>query len=238
MTMRESSDWCLIDQERLDGRAVEDFIQAARDYPTADGYYNGICEYFYGVLIKERSACASLPYWMYRVKFTMAVDVLRDFDRPLARAICGLVAFHFNQFPECAAWMANARAGIAARRFSLWLEGRADMAEALLVQRPTPSLEMSLTDYESERVLAWSMTDMDQLRPHLSDIEAIVRQDIPEFDRNKLRILLAEYYVRNASADDARRHARELRSSPALGTWAARLLAQLRAPHGQGTTQR
>lgn len=214
---------------RLDMRAVEDFITAARAYPTAAGYYDGICNYFYGVLIKEGSEAASLEYAAYREKFNQAADTLRDFDRRLARTICALIAFHFNNFAECVEWAEVSRVGTAARRFTLWIDGHSDEADDPIVEGVGADLEKLLTDYETERLLAWSMAGPQELEKQLTDIEAMTRQDIPEFDRTKLRVLLAEFYARKGNAGDARRHARELRSSPALGAWAEGLITRVSA---------
>ncbi|CRI65315.1 putative Zinc finger C2H2-type domain protein [Thiocapsa sp. KS1] len=212
---------------RLDRRSVEDFIAAAHAHPTAIRYCDGICEYFYGVLTKERSRESSLPYGSYREKFTRASDVLQDFDRPLGRMICDLIAFHFNHFHELNGCAPTSRIQIASARFKRWLTGNPIGAEALLSRPHNEHFERLLTDLEAEKIIAWSVKGTDMLRAHTQDMEAMLRQDLAEFDRTKLTILLAEVYAHARNVSGARRYARELRNSPTLGDWAEHLLARL-----------
>jgi hypothetical protein len=223
-------DQCFADvarRGRLDRRSVEDFIAAARAYSTAMRYCDGICDYFYGVLTKERSPESSLPYGSYREKFTRASDVLQDFDRPLGRMICDLVAFHFNHFHERHSSPPDSRIQVASGRFERWLAEDPVGAEAMVIRPYYESLERLLTDLEAEKIIAWSVTKADALRAHTQDMEAMLRQDLAEFDRTKLTILLAEVYAHDGNVGNARRFARELRNSPTLGDWAENLLARL-----------
>jgi hypothetical protein len=209
---------------RLDLRAIEDFISAARAFPSGMGYCDGICEYLYGVLAKERAQDSSLAYEAYREKFNRAADLLRDFQRPIAQAIGALVAFHFNHFSESPAMVGKLRVGIAATRFERWLEGDVRGARAALSREYDDSLEKLLTDLETERIISWSIARLKIILPQLQDIESILQQDIPEFDRAKLRILLAEIYSVQGDALKAKRHARELLNNPTLGHWAEQLI--------------
>lgn len=210
---------------KLDRRSVEDFIATTRAFPTAIGYCDGICEYFYGVLAKERSLESSLSYESYREKFTRAADALKDFERPLAKTIGALIAFHFNHFRENFNLAETSRVGIASRRFERWMKG--DPYSAIQIGAHRDTLEKLLTDLETERLIAWSVAAPESIQRHLQDMESMVRQDIPEFDRTKLWILLAESHTYCNHIVDARRYARELRNNPTFGAWAERLIAQL-----------
>lgn len=223
-------DCCFFDvarRGRLDMRAVEDFIIAARAFPTAIGYLDGICEYFYGVMAKERSADASLPYKAYREKFTRAEDSLKDFDRLLARVIGALITFHFNRFSESIDLAGKSRVGIASGRFDRWLARNTAGAKKLLAGTFDTRIEKLLTDYESERLIAWCVADPKALISHVMDIESLIRQDIPEFDRTKLRVLLAELYMDLGNRAKARNHARDLRNNPTFGPWAESVLERI-----------
>lgn len=212
---------------RLDMRAIEDFIAAARVYPSAIPYLDGVCSYFFGVLAKEKSAESSLPYDAYREKFNQAADALKDFHRPLARTISALIAFHFNHFPEARELAASSRVGAASKRFVCWLDGDTLEAERLTGAQSDDSLERLLTDLEAERLLSWTVASNQPMFPSLQEMESLLKQDIPEFDRTKLRILMSEFYAQNGNISEARRHARELRNSPTLGVWAERFLTRL-----------
>ena len=212
---------------RLDMRAVEDFIAAARAHPTAIAYCDGVCEYFYGVLVKERPEESSLPYEAYRGKFNRAADVLKDFDRPLAHTVGALIAFHFNTFSECTGVPNPSRVGAACARFGRWINGGTDGVDRGISDPLDDRLERLLTDFETERLLGWSVADLGALQQEAPVMEALVRQDIPEFDRTKLHVLLAELYAHAGDPPAARPHARELRNSPTLGAWSERLLDRL-----------
>lgn len=211
-------------RRRLDRRAVEDFISAAGVFPSAAGYCDGICEYLYAVLAKERAHDSSLPYEAYREKFNKAADSLKDFRRPLGDAIGALIDFHFNHFPESEEKGAGLRVGAAAARFVRWLEGDPKGARTALRQDYDDSLDKLLTDFETERLLSWTMASRSVPEAQKRDIESIVRQDILEYDRAKLQIMLAETYLERGEAREAKRYARELLNSPTLGRWAENLL--------------
>jgi hypothetical protein len=212
---------------RLDRRAIEEFISSSRHYPSAIRYADGICDYFYGVLAKEKSQESSLAYDAYREKFTQAADALKDFNRPLARTISALIAYHFNNFSEAAALAQSSRVGAASQRFSCWLEGDASRAKELGSQFFDDSLERLLTDLDTERLLYWSVATNEVLLPRLQDMESMIRQDIAEFDRSKLHILLSEFHDQTGNGQNAKHHARELRSSVTFGPWAERILDRL-----------
>lgn len=211
-------------KRRLDRRAVEDFISAAGAFPSAAGYCDGICEYLYAVLAKERARDSSLPYDAYREKFNRAADSLKDFRRPLGDAIGALIDFHFNHFSESQEKGAGLRVGAAATRFGYWLKGDPKGARASLCQGYDDSLDKLLTDFETERLLSWTAAGLSALDSQIQDMESIVRQDIPEYDRAKLHIMLAETFFERGEAREAKRYARDLLNSATLGRWAENLL--------------
>lgn len=208
---------------RLDRRAIEDFIESARAYPSALAYCDGICEYLYGVLSKERSPESSLPYHEYREKFNRAAEILRDVHRPLARLVQGLVAFHFNHFPIAASCTPSTRIASASRLFLGWIGRHLRLTEESA--GPTSiTLDRLLTDLDTEQLLRWALSPWSETLSHASEIEATIHRDIPEFDRVKLRVLLAEVYAKAGQHANAERHARELRNNPTLGPWAESML--------------
>ena len=211
-------------RRRLDIRSIEDFILEARNFATALGYCEGVCEYLYGILAKERAQDTRLEYEKYREKFGRAADLLKDFQTPLAHAIRALIAFHFNQFRESALIGNDLRVGAAAGRFVRWLYGKQSAAESRPTTRLNDTLDPLLTDLESEKIIAWVLAQKRVALRQLSDIEANLKQDIAEFDRAKLHMILAELYLRQGEGLKAKRHARELLNAPALGHWAERMI--------------
>ena len=80
--------------------ALSRFIHDCREFPSAMPYCDGICHYLYGVMAKERAPDSGLQQAQYVERYLRASDELSGFDRPLARSIRALVAFHFNHFDD------------------------------------------------------------------------------------------------------------------------------------------
>jgi hypothetical protein len=211
----------------LDIRAIEDFILEARNFASALGYCEGVCDYLYGVLAKERAQDTRLPFEKYREKFGRAADLLKDFQTPLAQAIRALVAFHFNHFRESALVGNSLRVGAAAGRFERWLGSKPSPPESRLNIR-NETLDPLLTDLETEKIITWVLAPKRVAWRQLVDIEANVKQDIAEFDRAKLHMILAELYLGQGERQKAKRHARELLNAPALGHWADRFMDRVK----------
>jgi len=180
---------------RLDMRSVEDFIDSGQTFASAADYLDGICEYFYGVLAKEHAADSSLPYELYRTKFSRSADKLKDFRRPLANTIQALIDFQFNHFFEAEALAPGFRVGLASQRFGKWIVGELEAARAIPHSSFDTELESLLTDLETERILRWSVESSDQIVRQADKIEAFLLTDVPEYDRTKLHIVLAESYA-------------------------------------------
>jgi hypothetical protein len=173
------------------------------------------------VLAKEHSPESSLPFHEYREKFNRAADLLRDFDRPLARLIHGLVAFHFNHFRVAASCFPSTRIAAASRRLNGWILGSSDTDTGADTFGPTtPSADRLLTDLDTEHILRWVLLPSEKTLSQAPEIEDYIDRDIPELDRVKLRVLLAETYRRVGRLADAQRHARELSNNPSLEAWA------------------
>lgn len=223
-------DQCFLNVARrgnLDKRSIEEFIAASKRFPTAIRYCDGICEYFYGVLAKERSVESSLEYSAYLEKFNRAEDLLKDYDRRLSLEVCALVSFHFNHFVESSEYTTNSRASLASEHFLRWINGTVREAWAQQTEVVNLNLERLLTDYETEKLLNWMVMDWSELSSHVCDIESLVKRDaLSDLDRSKLRILLAEYYLWSGDIAKARYHARNYRNDMVFGMWAERVLKQ------------
>jgi hypothetical protein len=208
---------------RLDMRAIEHFIHVSKPYGTAIGYCDGICEYFYGVLAKERSPDSSIPYQAYREKFNRSADRLKDFDRPLANTLGALVAFHFNQFDDAKLLAGLSRVGVAAQRFNTWLSLSSNDS-AYQYDMQNTSLEKLVTDIDSERFIQWSVMDSEELSQHKEEIVFCLKQEIPDFDKAKAHILLSQLAIDLDDSESALRYAREYRNSPTMGEWAEHII--------------
>lgn len=84
----------------LNIQAVSRFNDDCRTFASAMPYCDGISHYLYGVMAKERSPDSGLRHEEYIQRFLRSSEELSGFDRPLARSVRSLVAFHFNQFDD------------------------------------------------------------------------------------------------------------------------------------------
>jgi len=207
--------------KRLDVFAVESFIDATSRFKSAPGYCDGICAYLYGVLAKERSPDSSLPYEAYEGKYANAAEALADYDRPLARTIGCLIEFHFNHFDSAARLAGNTRIGQAASVYQAWLDGRMPDEMRLSVSpNPSSEIENMVTDWETEQIARWAGRPVTELSRCSEDLEAFLKRDIPQYDRVKVQMLLAETYASNNDGVQAIEYAKALRNLPALERWA------------------
>ena len=213
---------------RLDYRAVEEFISATSGFRSAIGYCDGICSYLYGILAKEGSSESSLPYEAYVGKFNKAVEELSVYDRPLARMIGSLVAFHFNHFEEAEKLAHRARVGQAATRYTSWMRGETRGQDNAPVSSVEPSkLEALVTDWETERIIRWTVRPLDELSEDISEMESFLNQQIEEYDSVKVHVLLGEIYVRYGDVANALKHAKALRNLVAMEKWAESMIRVL-----------
>ena len=212
----------------LDMRSIEGFISDSKRYGSATAYCDGICQYLYGVLAKERARDSKLSYAAYQEKFNKAADTLAAYDWPVSRCIRALVAFHFNHFEDVVDLISKGRLATASRRFGSWLKGTKEAIPTTHRGDTTRgSLEDMLTDLETSRILGWVLAEPGTMKAQMTDLEAMVRQDIPEFDRTKLIMLLAEQYTDYGELAKARRYARELVNNASTAIWAEKLLERL-----------
>lgn len=215
----------LVAGRRLDVRAVEGFISATEQFGTAIGYSDGICCYLYGILAKERAPDTTLPYAAYEGRFSSAAEALAPYDRVLSVAIRSLIEFHFNHFADAFRLAPESVVGMASCQYQHWLSGQAPTERSRLdVGVRSTGVERMLTDLETDRIVGWVLRAPHTLAAELPEIESMLKREIAEYDRVKLRILLAEAYVVIDDRTSALRHSRALRNLTGLGNWAERLI--------------
>lgn len=206
---------------RLNTGLVSDFINSASAYPSAIRYGDGISSYLYGVLLREGSLDLQLPFEKYVDKFNSAAVVLTDYDRPLARMISGLIAFHFNQFPGVVSLAANTRVGLAASRFITLL----DRTTIPFLNGDQPEeWETMITDLQTEQIVQWTVRPQLELLAQIKEMEHFLANDPAEVDRPKLHVLLGEAHKSVGNRAEARRHGAALRNIAVFEDWAEALI--------------
>lgn len=211
--------------KRLDPRAVEGLIANAAPFSTASTYLDGICTYLYGVLAKERFPAAQLSFDGYRERFELASATLADFDRPLARLIRSLVSFHLNHFAEVVNGTVTGSLHLAARRFHCLLSSGSEPPAAASMSAGGYH-EDALTDFETARIIRWTLADASELHREVERMKEFLLADGVEYDRLKVRVILAEHLAMQGDLAGARGIARTMRNNAATRAWADSLMAR------------
>lgn len=211
--------------QQLDIRAIEEFIIATSGFGSALGYCDGICEYLYGVLAKQKAPDSSLPYEEYVKRFNKAAEELVAYERPLARTIGSLIEFHFNHFAKAVRLASETRVGRAATRYASWLQAwKTETEHEAAVNVVLSNLDAWVTDWETEQIIRWATRPLNHLSQHVTDMESFLNRDLAEYDSVKLHVLLGETYAASDDIEKALQHAKILRNLPGLETWAESMI--------------
>jgi hypothetical protein len=216
----------MVKLNRLDPRAVEGLIANASPFKTARTYLDGVCAYLFGVLARERFPALQLSFDSYREKFELASATLVDFERPLARLIRSLVSFHLNHFQEVMAGAATGPLHLAARRLHSLLSSGAEPPAVASLSSDSGYPEDTLTDFQTARIIRWTVADAGALHREVERMKEFLLADGVDYDRLKVRVILAEQLARQGDLAGARGIARTMRNNPATGAWAESLMAR------------
>jgi hypothetical protein len=212
----------LIEGTELSVRTIDDFIMRSKSYPTASRYLSGLANYLYGVLAREGAAESGLTGGSagsgYQGKYDRAVGILGAFDRPPAEAICGIVAFHHNQFELAMRKTRSGRVAEVSLRFqgiltsTPWLRGD-------LSRSPRSSLDFALSDSVIEQVLEWSALPLDgSAGTQVAELVASLQVQ-RNYDALKLNLVAAEHFLAAGDLRSAVRYADALRHSTPAENW-------------------
>jgi hypothetical protein len=217
----------MVHRHQLTIAVIEGFLAATTQFVTAADYRDGIATYLYGVLARERSPESGLEYGAYREKFDEAVSLLGGFDRIPADVICGLVAFHYNQFDHAILRAQSPRVAWASGRLMRLLGGE-DLTHDDVVAPERSSLDFVLSDAATEQVLSWCCIPLDgSAGAAIEDMEASLNAQEPS-DQLKLRVIAAEHHLRTGANERARSHVNELRNNAAAEAWARACILRMR----------
>lgn len=242
-------DFCIVEEKHLVGveaaflhiardrvlsiEAVSRFIQDCRGFGSAMPYCDGICHYLYGVMAKEQAPDSGLRLNQYIERYLRASEELKGFDRPLARSVRALVAFHFNQFDEAESLAPHGALRQASGAFAGLLLGLPWHFKAAFSSAPGSAVENLLTDQDTLQILVDASQGLVELKEQAEQLQARLKRMPASYDRLKCMLLTSEAC---ASRDDtashvvARRFARELAAQPETSAWAEAMLERLKTP--------
>lgn len=203
----------------LSAESIDTFIMRAKRYATAGRYCTALADYLYGVVIREsdtsdRHVHFPLDRGAYADRFDSAVNILGTFDRPPAEAICGIVAFHYNQFAHAMTKTRSQRVAHASMRFEELLRGgHCNRGGLAPVQHGR--LDHALSDGSMEQVLRWSSMPIDGTAPS-SVVEGLVESLDRQhpLDQLKLHLVAAEHFLSAGDRRSAAEHADSIRYGP------------------------
>lgn len=214
--------------------AVGRFNTECAQFSSAKLYWDGICHYLYGVLAKERSPDSGLKQDRYVERYMRASDELSGFDRPLARSVRALVAFHFNQFDGAELLAPEGALRQAAGAFAGLLQGLPWHFDAAFSPAPSSAVEDLLTDQDTLQILADASHGLVDLKNRADELLLHLRRATAGgFDQMKRALLASEALAARedaASHTAARKLARELASQHDTSAWAEAMLEKLSTP--------
>ena len=212
-----------VSRRQLDIPSIESFLQETSSYVTCNKYRFGIANYFYGVLAREGSPHSGLnthnsEQTPYVQKFEESVDQVMGYVRPGADAICGLVAFHFNQFDIAMRRTFSPRVARASLRLHQILIGEREenAKQGILI---SDSMDVAMCDGETEKALdlcclplvdAYTAT----FESALADIHQFV-----QFDQFKVRVMATEHFMAVGAFNRALEVASPLRHNRLSEAW-------------------
>ena len=197
------------------------FIAETRSLGPGCEYADGLANYSLGVLKKERPETEMLttPFGRYRELYGSALQVLRDFDRPLARLVGDVIRFASNDFSS------------ATSQTGFW---ELDIANALL-KDPLQDIQPTLDEKAARRSvcpvdnatsgllnLAWRMSKEIRWNPtHDRECREMAKMDLLDAgDRQKTLALWAATAWRLGARQNAIEPLRQISATYPFSTWA------------------
>lgn len=218
----------------LNIQAISRFNDDCRAFASAMPYCDGISHYLYGVMAKERSPDTGLKHEEYIQRFLRSSDELSGFDRPLARSVRSLVAFHFNQFDDANYLAPEGALRHAAGAFAGLLQGLPWHFEEAFSPALGSAVEDLLTDQDTLQILADASHGLVELKVRADELLAHQRRAAGGgYDQLKRTLLASEAMAARedaASHAEARKLARGLASQHDASGWAEAMLKRLKTP--------
>jgi hypothetical protein len=216
----------------LSADSMSRFIRDCRELPSARAYWNGISEYLYGVMAKERAPDSGLKHEQYVERYLRASEELSGFDRPLAWSVRALIAFHFNHFEDAERWAPEGALRHTAGAFLGLLQGLPWHFEAAFSPAPGGAVEDLLTDQDTLQILADASHGLVDLKSRADDLVSHLerRANTTGYDQVKRTLLAGEALAareEEGARAKARKLARELASKHDTSAWASALLERL-----------
>jgi hypothetical protein len=211
----------------VDMTAVRRFSDATASQERASQYAGALVDYIVGILAKDQDGGTELGPAEANDRFHRALDVLKDFRRPIARFISAFVRFNLNDFLHFQG-SGNPDLDAGFRYFAqlAWLHPAGEVRAS---SRPTSGVWKCPIDTLTSLLLRSCTCDP----PSKSDQAQLTKLNdhggVSEPDRAKTRVILANEALRAAEPARARHYLQRLSNDEVFGVWAVNRLREISA---------
>lgn len=211
--------------------AVGHFIAECREYETGMSYCDGISHYLYGVMAKEQLPGTGLDRDSYPTRYAQAVEQLTDIDRPMARSVRALVAFHFNHFLDSESLAPPGALRSAAGAFAGLLDGMPWHFGVGFEVGSQAAVEDLFTDQVTLEILADASKGLASLMGMKDSLMSSLGRMTAGYDKIKRLLLTAEalsHHDEREAREIAKRLLRQLATQDFSRTWSEAVTMRLR----------
>jgi hypothetical protein len=219
---------------------VDTFRRVCPDEDAAQDYAGALGDYVIGLAIKERhpDAGVHLEFEHYKEKFTSALAVLKDFRRPVARAISATVNFNLNNFTVTPV---SSRLPALNTAFGFFRAVAAGKEPPSQPAEQAPRLtSVCPVDIVTHRILDAAERLTSERKPHpiiAAGLDELARwEPLSEYDSTKIRVLSAIAHARLGETEKTQQQLRSLQFNFLFGKWAQAGL-EIPLPHGNTAAQ-
>ena len=188
---------------------VEGFRTACPSERPAQEYASALGDYVIGLAIKERhpEGGSLLEFEHYKEKFTGALGVLKQFHRPVSRAVTSVIDFNLNNFVVSPAPTKLHSLGVAFAFFRAIAQGQEPASVSRGSSRHT---SICPVDIVTHRILDAARRLSSTRKPHAllaAELEELSRwQPLSEYDTTKIQVMSATAQLRLGNATAAKHH--------------------------------
>lgn len=209
------------------------FYEATRD-STAAEYAEALADYVRAVLLKDgdlRTGVSTRLHHYHEIQ-NRALNVLRAFDRPLAKLLCALMRFGLNDFSRWREATGFADLDHAHRLLGPLAEGNGGPVSGTeQLDKASTQVFVCPVDIDTDTVarLAKQATELPRWGSAAEEqfVALAERPSLDSFDRAKIRALWAVAALRLRATMSAQRALRLLDGDPTFGGWASSNLQRI-----------
>ena len=214
--------------EAITRNSIGSFLADKRTQGPGREYASGLADYCLCILIKERpdGEILTTPFSRYRELYGRALDILKDFPRPLARLITSIIRFSLNNFDNGGEHTGFWELDLAIELLSNPSSARLARPHESVTRRPVCPI-----DHGTGRMLELSkhLTAQPRWSPILDDeCRTLAQSDLLDVtDHQKALAIWAASAWRLGSSDSALEPLTQIAEIYPFSRWASKYLEQV-----------